>query len=168
MGKTCICSAGKIECDSYLSRTIYGKNIGGRCGCDYQTIYWSSVEGSYLVHRFSDMEYVGTIADYYLEKSDNRAKSRSLMNKAATLSKIISFMDVSNGGGPFVDTPNFPYVAVIFNCLSALQPLVEHQREKMLEEAAYYQNKPDEYELKYVRIINHVGPFQIGKVMIYV
>ena len=62
------------------------------------------------------MEYVGTIADYYLEKSDNRAKSRSLMNKAATLSKIISFMDVSNGGGPFVDTPNFPYVAVIFNC----------------------------------------------------
>ena len=84
----------------------------------------SSVEGSYLVHRFSDMEYV--------------------------------------------DTPNFPYVAVIFNCLSALQPLVEHQREKMLEEAEYYQNKPDEYELKYVRIINHVGPFQIGKVMIYV
>ena len=128
----------------------------------------SSVEGSYLVHRFSDMEYVGTIADYYFEMSDNRAKSRSLMNKAATLSKIISFMDVSNGGGPFVDTPNFPYVAVIFNCLSALQPLVEHQREKMLEEAEYYQNKPDEYELKYVRIINHVGPFQIGKVMIYV
>ena len=114
------------------------------------------------------MEYVGTIADYYLEKSDNRAKSRSLMNKAATLSKIISFMDVSIGGGPFVDTPKFPYVAVIFNCLSALQPLVEHQREKMLEEAAYYQNKPDEYELKYVRIINHVGPFHIGKVMIYV
>ena len=128
----------------------------------------SSVEGSYLIHRFSDMEYVGTIADYYFEMSDNRAKSRSLMNRAATLSKIISFMDVSNGGGPFVDTPNFPYVAVIFNCLSALQPLVEHQREKMLEEAEYYQNKPDEYELKYVRIINHVGPFQIGKVMIYV
>ena len=93
-------------------------------------------EGKYMVYMFNDLEiYVrrsffgwfkslaveGSIAYYYFEMSDNRSKYQYYMKAVKNLNRISKVLDVSNGGGPFVDTPGFPVVAVAMNVLGVAQ-----------------------------------------------
>ena len=139
-------------------------------------------EGKYMVYMFNDLEiYVrrsffgwfkslaveGSIAYYYFEMSDNRSKYQYYMKAVKNLNRISKVLDVSNGGGPFVDTPGFPVVAVAMNVLGVAQLGVNKIRDNMWEKAQYYRFKPDEYELKYVIVEYYIGSIKQYEEKIY-
>ena len=129
-------------------------------------------DGKYMVYMFNDLDtYVrrsffgwikslsvkGTVAYYYFEMSNNQEKYKYYMNIWRGLNVASQVMDVSNGGGPFFDTPNFPTIAICLNLLSVVQMEVNNQRDKVWEKAQFYKSKPDEYELKFVIIKHYIA-----------